>query len=78
MDIFEAYPAIDHFHIFGEESRFVPAPDPDLDPEPYFDGMFFDEIVGEMNRMEDEEWNQRMYEEQMRWEWEHDYDNERY
>ena len=40
--------------------------------------MFFDEIVGEMNRMEDEEWNQRMYEEQMRWEWEHDYDNERH
>ena len=62
-DFYEAYSMDVHRHAFGEDSRFVDAPDPDTEPDPACEGMRWEDIEYEIWEYERET---ALYEEEWR------------
>jgi hypothetical protein len=45
--------------MYDDEGYYVVLPDPDTLPEPYFDGLAWEQIEGELDRLEQEAWENR-------------------
>lgn len=55
----EVYRPEDHYHVLGEEARFVPAPDPETEEDPEMAGMSWierAEWIDDYERNLQEEW----------------------
>jgi hypothetical protein len=47
--------------MYDDEGYYVVLPDPDTLPEPHFAGLTWEQIKGELERLEYEQWEQEMY-----------------
>lgn len=47
--------------MFDDEGNYTVLPDPDTLPEPHFEGLAWEQIKGELDRLEQEAWTDQLY-----------------